>query len=154
MNQELTPNANQIVGQPVLDGITLQTQPMPLYTTNPTGETASVSTFALLLCCFQLKKLFSKKSNPAETLLGYSGSVFCARTETDIVFIACNEKETTRDLKDELIRFPLSDLVSCDFDNHPRSSEVRFQLKSDQQFSLHFVGQQSDVVKFISTLTG
>ena len=152
MNENTTLLTDEIAGQPVFDGIAFQTKPLPLYTTDP-NQNGSVFTFAALLACFNLKKLFTKKNNPVETLLGYSGAIFCARTETDLVFIACNEHDTQRDLTDELIRFPLSDLVSCDFDNYSRSSEVRFQFKSGQQFSLHFVGQQSDVVKFISTLT-
>lgn len=152
MHENATLITNESTSRPVLDGIALQTKPLPLYTTDP-NQNGSIFTFAILLTCFNLKKLFAKKNNPAEILLGHAGSIFCARTETDLVFIACNEHDTTRDLTDELTRFPLSDLASCDFDNYPRSSEVRFQFKSGQQFSLHFVGQQSDVVKFIATLT-
>jgi hypothetical protein len=152
LNENETLTANEIVGQPILAEIGLQTRPLPLYTTNPSGV-GSVFTFATLLIYFNLKKMFSKKNNSAETLLGYSGSIVCVRTEKDLVFIACNERDTTRDLTHELSRFPLSDLVSCDFDNYPRSSEVKFDVRPSQRFSLHFVGKQSDVVEFISSTT-
>lgn len=154
MNEKETLMANNIVGQSALGGIAFQTQPLPLYSTDPSQSGGSPFTFAALLACFNLKKIFSKKHNSAENLLNHSGSVVCTNTETDLVFIASNEHGTTRDLTKELIRFPISELVSCNFDNYPRSSEVKFQFKSSPEFPLYFIGQQSDAVEFISTLTG
>jgi hypothetical protein len=152
IHPKILSTASEIAGEPTLAAIWFQTKPLAWYTQNPSGIGA-ISELLLMVASATYRCIFPKPRNDTETLMEHSGTLLCVRTTSELVFIASGDQNPTRELTHLSRRFSLSDLISCEYNKYPRSTDVNFQFNSSEQFRLHFVGDTNNLAGFISSAT-
>lgn len=83
--------ATKMIGEPTIEGIWFQTKPLPWFKSYTGGGT--ILEFFLLAAFFVFDYFLPKKTTETEALLKYAGHLYCARTNDELVFIAC-QKDT------------------------------------------------------------
>ncbi|QDT03857.1 hypothetical protein K227x_22420 [Rubripirellula lacrimiformis] len=135
---------NDLAGRPTPAGIWLRTKPLPWYARY--AGPGSVPVFILLAAAATYRCLRPAKRTETETLLNYSGPLHCARNRDHIVFSSPHKK--TGQWTHVLRRFPLSELLSCDYEQS-HSNAVKFHFESGECLTLEFEGDWNDLAKFI-----
>ena len=136
--------ASEIAGSPTIDGVWLLTKASPWFSRYVSIGT--VLEFLLLAALFAWRHLFPKPLNDTEALLNFSGTVYCAQTAGEFVFIASRERLTSRELTRELHRCETSALISFDH-NYPNRTNVKFKFDSGECLTFHFHGDKKQMVK-------
>ncbi len=136
---------DEIVGERAIAGIWFRTKRMPWYM-RYVGP-GSLLEFFLVAPLIVYHYLRPANPTDTETLLDYSGPIYCARTCDEFVFIVYQEdaERTSRLLR----RFPSSALRSCDYE-HTHATAVKFQFDSGECSTLHYEGVWSDLAEFIT----
>ena len=130
---------HDLIGGPSITGIWFRTGPLPWYS-QQVGP-GSISDAIIALVAASLGSLFPRRPNATEAELGYSGRVYCARTDRKLYLIeAQNNGKLTRVIRE----FPASALSSSE-QKHSSSCEVEFEFDSGECFTLYFNRAQNEV---------
>jgi len=131
-------NLGNFVREPILGGVWFHTRPLPWYS-RYVGP-ASVPVLGLVCFTAICDWLVPKQHNQDETKLGYSGRIYCVRTQANLYFIASRDNAQ---LVRVLRRYPTSSLTSCHRE-HSKSTSVKFEFRTDGCFTLHFNGSNDE----------
>ena len=145
---EVVARASEIIGEAAINGIWLQTKPLPWFAL----YVGYGSVFELLLLALgAVFKFFTPGSrSETEELFGYSGAVFCVQTTNEINFIGSDFSGGTRQLTNVLYSQSSSTLIASDTDQ--RMTSISFRFESDQCVKLYFVGGSRELTNFSASI--
>ncbi len=144
---DMTTAATEIVGEPVLDGVWLLTEPSPWYNDYPGTGTVLDLLILLAITPFIAYDYFRNTDRKRATVLGHNGVIFCPRTRDDLAFNASETANRTQRLSHIRRTFPENTLVSCNFE-HSHKTAVDFVFENGDAFTLQFEGGWSDLAEF------
>lgn len=145
--------ATALAGEPIETGIWIRTQPRPWYAryvgVGALSEFLLVAGSAVFAWAF--RTLSPQPWNDTERQLDHSGSVLCAQSASQIVFLESLESIRGRKLTRVLRTYPRQALRHCEY-HLGDMSLVTLEFTSGDCLQLHYVGGERDLLRFVSTL--
>ena len=147
--------ASELAGESIETGIWFRTQPRPWYARysgiGALSELLLVVGSAILAST--LRTFSPKPRNETEQKLDHSGSVLCARSAEKIFLMESHESLRGRHVARILATYPRRSLIHCDY-HFDGSSMVTLEFDAAPVIQLYYIGGESELVRFVSTLSG
>ena len=145
---KLINSASEILGETVEAGVWLVRKPARWYHGISSGTELDLVFVVLALPLI----LWRKITRPAGESKVETSPVFCALTESELVFFHATEGIFKPGLKDVYQRRNINDVLSCAY-NSQNDKDLRITFSDSTEVLLYYSGPYLDVERFVSLLT-